>query len=225
VKRLILTVLILTQLYSQEEITKNLFETNRGGYSLSPNTLPYLIGMYLRKGGQFKINPSKKQEAILEKQFETMIKQNQTLVKKIKQLELKLMTEVVYKGKNSKELKKLITQISEYKIELQNIHIDCINLVKRSLNKEQYEKLLEIAQDYADSFNLSLGFSSHLKNKVKIYKQAAINIPNNIQTKEKISLGKKLFFDPILSRANNISCASCHDPVKGWSDSIHSHRR
>jgi len=42
---------------------------------------------------------------------------------------------------------------------------------------------------------------------------------NNKLTDEKIRLGKKLFFDPILSRANNIACSSCHDPVKGWSDS------
>ncbi|MEA1879721.1 MAG: cytochrome c peroxidase [Campylobacterota bacterium] len=42
---------------------------------------------------------------------------------------------------------------------------------------------------------------------------------DNPITKEKIALGKKLFYDPILSRANNISCMSCHDPVKGWSDS------
>lgn len=41
---------------------------------------------------------------------------------------------------------------------------------------------------------------------------------DNPITKEKVVLGKKLFFDPILSRANNISCMSCHDPVKGWSD-------
>lgn len=41
---------------------------------------------------------------------------------------------------------------------------------------------------------------------------------DNPITKEKVALGKKLFFDPILSRANNISCLSCHDPVKGWSD-------
>jgi len=41
---------------------------------------------------------------------------------------------------------------------------------------------------------------------------------NNLITKEKIVLGKKLFFDPILSRANNISCMSCHNPLKGWSD-------
>lgn len=48
-----------------------------------------------------------------------------------------------------------------------------------------------------------------------------IKIPtpkNNPITKEKIVLGKKLFFDPILSRANNISCMSCHNPLKGWSD-------
>jgi len=41
---------------------------------------------------------------------------------------------------------------------------------------------------------------------------------NNPMTKEKVLLGKKLFFDPLLSRANNISCMSCHNPLKGWSD-------
>lgn len=40
----------------------------------------------------------------------------------------------------------------------------------------------------------------------------------NPQTSSKIELGKKLFFDPILSRAKTISCASCHNPTKGWSD-------
>jgi cytochrome c peroxidase len=42
----------------------------------------------------------------------------------------------------------------------------------------------------------------------------------NPMTKEKIALGKKLFFDPILSRGHNLSCASCHDPRKGWSDGV-----
>jgi len=41
---------------------------------------------------------------------------------------------------------------------------------------------------------------------------------DNPLTPEKIALGEKLFFDPILSRANNISCMSCHNPLKGWSD-------
>ncbi|MCS6837893.1 MAG: cytochrome-c peroxidase [Bdellovibrionaceae bacterium] len=33
-------------------------------------------------------------------------------------------------------------------------------------------------------------------------------------------LGKQLFFDPILSGNNLISCASCHNPQKGWSDGL-----
>jgi len=34
----------------------------------------------------------------------------------------------------------------------------------------------------------------------------------------KAELGKMLFFDQRLSGAGNMSCASCHDPEKGWSD-------
>ena len=35
---------------------------------------------------------------------------------------------------------------------------------------------------------------------------------------EKVELGKKLFFDPILSKNNKISCASCHDLQNGGDD-------
>ena len=38
---------------------------------------------------------------------------------------------------------------------------------------------------------------------------------SNPLTPEKIELGKKLFFDPALSRSGNVSCNSCHDVVKG----------
>ncbi|MDX2305139.1 MAG: cytochrome c peroxidase [Microscillaceae bacterium] len=37
-------------------------------------------------------------------------------------------------------------------------------------------------------------------------------------SKEAIELGKLLFFDPILSKENNRSCASCHDPRKAFTD-------
>jgi cytochrome c peroxidase len=40
----------------------------------------------------------------------------------------------------------------------------------------------------------------------------------NPLTLEKIELGKQLYFDPRLSRDDTISCASCHDPKKGWSN-------
>ncbi|RNI25796.1 cytochrome-c peroxidase [Rufibacter latericius] len=37
-------------------------------------------------------------------------------------------------------------------------------------------------------------------------------------TREGVLLGKKLFYDPILSGNNQISCASCHQPEKAFSD-------
>lgn len=41
---------------------------------------------------------------------------------------------------------------------------------------------------------------------------------DNALTPEKISLGKQLYFDGRLSADNKVSCASCHDPAKGFSN-------
>lgn len=47
----------------------------------------------------------------------------------------------------------------------------------------------------------------------------AMDIPkDNPLTAEKIELGKQLYFDSRLSSDNTVSCASCHDPKKGWSN-------
>jgi cytochrome c peroxidase len=43
-------------------------------------------------------------------------------------------------------------------------------------------------------------------------------LPDNPLNREKIELGKQLYFDPRLSRDDTVSCASCHDPNKGWSN-------
>lgn len=46
-----------------------------------------------------------------------------------------------------------------------------------------------------------------------------VKVPkDNPMTEAKIELGKQLYFDPRLSKDNTISCASCHDPDKGWSN-------
>src|SRR5947207_15462087 len=42
---------------------------------------------------------------------------------------------------------------------------------------------------------------------------------DNPMTPEKVELGKQLYFDSRLSCDNTVSCASCHDPKKGWSNS------
>lgn len=45
------------------------------------------------------------------------------------------------------------------------------------------------------------------------------SIPDdNPLTEAKVELGKKLYFDKRLSSDNTVSCASCHDPAKGWSN-------
>jgi cytochrome c peroxidase len=42
---------------------------------------------------------------------------------------------------------------------------------------------------------------------------------DNPMTAAKVELGKQLYFDKRLSIDETVSCASCHDPEKGWSNS------
>jgi cytochrome c peroxidase len=48
-------------------------------------------------------------------------------------------------------------------------------------------------------------------------KPSPINL-NDETVREKVELGKLLFFDARLSGSNTISCATCHDPKLHWSD-------
>lgn len=49
----------------------------------------------------------------------------------------------------------------------------------------------------------------------------AVPIPaDNPQTPAKVELGKMLFFDKRLSLDKSMSCATCHDPSKGFSDGL-----
>ena len=46
-------------------------------------------------------------------------------------------------------------------------------------------------------------------------------IPKNNQlTQARVALGKKLFYDPILSRDSTVSCASCHRQVNAFTDPV-----
>lgn len=48
---------------------------------------------------------------------------------------------------------------------------------------------------------------------------SVLQVPeDNPVTKEKIELGKLLYFDKRISQDGTISCATCHDPQKGWTD-------
>lgn len=49
------------------------------------------------------------------------------------------------------------------------------------------------------------------------FPQPILSIQNPL-TKEGVALGRKLFYDPILSLDNSINCASCHNPSWAFSD-------
>ena len=44
------------------------------------------------------------------------------------------------------------------------------------------------------------------------------NMVRDDVSKEKVDLGRVLFFDPVLSRGMSMSCASCHNPDKAFTD-------
>jgi cytochrome c peroxidase len=41
---------------------------------------------------------------------------------------------------------------------------------------------------------------------------------SNPITKGRFELGRQLYFDPRVSKDGTVSCATCHDPAKGWTD-------
>ncbi len=43
---------------------------------------------------------------------------------------------------------------------------------------------------------------------------------SNPLTKGKVELGKQLYFEPRISLNGTVSCATCHNPVKGWTDNL-----
>jgi cytochrome c peroxidase len=69
-------------------------------------------------------------------------------------------------------------------------------------------------------------FLSFINNNNHSYIAIPIGFPipeipeDNKLNKERIHLGKKLFFDKILSRDSSISCASCHRPEYAFTDGL-----
>lgn len=45
-------------------------------------------------------------------------------------------------------------------------------------------------------------------------------IESSISSSAAVELGRQLFFDAILSADNDMSCAHCHQPEKGFSDGL-----
>ena len=72
------------------------------------------------------------------------------------------------------------------------------------------QKADDLVEEYLISFT-----------KPKHFPEPHYNFPGNPISKERFELGKKLFYDPILSRDNTISCASCHIPENAFTHHGH----
>ena len=79
------------------------------------------------------------------------------------------------------------------------------------------------------SFSLLALFSCHKPDAAQTPEPFSIAVPANLAasvpfpernpfTREGVLLGRKLFYDPILSGNNKISCATCHNQTKAFSD-------
>lgn len=63
--------------------------------------------------------------------------------------------------------------------------------------------------------------SEFLSSPKERYALQDIEVPaENALNPVRVELGKTLFFDPRLSGSNWISCGTCHNPTRGWSDGL-----
>lgn len=61
----------------------------------------------------------------------------------------------------------------------------------------------------------------YLLNRPDYFPQTVYDFENNQLTKQGVALGMKLFYDPLLSADNSISCASCHIQASGFAHKGH----
>src|SRR5688500_12754238 len=107
----------------------------------------------------------------------------------------------------------------------------------QNLDSTMWKKVIEVISRRNLKFILSLFAFSCFVGAAGFFRTGHAGVPENAQTdsfrknepirplpkslaldQRKVALGKKLFFDPILSKDGSTSCASCHDLKKGGVD-------
>lgn len=99
---------------------------------------------------------------------------------------------------------------------------NCINPIFQSIHEAHLLLGIETAEEVGSLDNKS-AINLNAKN---IFSNDLLNasyytsIPKRYQRTEVQQLGMLLFYDPILSANNERSCASCHNPQKGFTDGL-----
>jgi len=156
-KNLLLTILLtLTPLMAHKSATLKAYKDNPflkkdnfpGGYSLLPNSLPPLVGIYMMGQGQQKLQTTQKQHKVFEDRFNFMFKEFHKIAKEIRTLETQVMEKVVYQGLTTKQVKKQLDEIASKKRYLTQLQLECINIFKNTLSKQQYDQILKITKNF-----------------------------------------------------------------------------
>ena len=132
---------------------------------------------------------------------------------------------------DSKEVLRSVKQKLELgikKLELSNDfeHFDRLEFLKEVINP-----LYQLIYDFQKTMGIEFGkevdptLSAHNYDNREIFDASFYNnsfftgiASSDLEDNKKIELGKLLFFDPVLSKDLSMSCASCHQPNKGFTD-------
>ena len=125
------------------------------------------------------------------------------------------------------EVKKCYTLIADAKKYL-NLHADFNSFNRLEFIDKYGTPLYASIRELRIKMKLDQNRGAHpLNNSAKsIFEAAVFNIdffsPNEkyLATSDRIELGRKLFFDPVLSGTKNRSCATCHQPEKAFTDGL-----
>lgn len=100
---------------------------------------------------------------------------------------------------------------------------DRYHFIKKHSHK-QLQLLKETISDWDVTFSVALAFNNDM---TSLFSENTFNTAffsdyhyEAINTSDKITLGKELFNDPLLSSDNTMSCATCHIASKGFADGL-----
>lgn len=142
--------------------------------------------------------------------------------------DLKLYEEMfskINKAKSEQLFKELSSCIRYLSSEQNFDSLDRLKMLTEYLNpvfqklhyfhKESGIEMIQEVSNFLPPLNLNADniFAANLLDESKY-----IGLPIKLNTPQLVSLGKTLFYDPILSSNNERSCASCHNPSKGFTD-------
>jgi len=149
---------------------------------------------------------------------------------------LQSLSELLQLFKNDHPAQSASFEILENKIN--NARAFILSFIKTRKNSENFDRLTFI-RDYLDpvyeqmletrlacGIGIPEGRNPANFSATSIFAKDAFNInffsPSQDYwiTSDRVALGKKLFFDPILSGNNSRSCASCHQPQKAFTDGL-----